>query len=80
MSLNIRKNEVDYMHLVAFIILFIIGSINAACHKDFSGIEAIGKFLLFVALFFIMAFILMNPALLILAVVIVVIALICCSK
>ena len=68
------------MHLVAFIILFIIGSINAACHKDFSGIEAIGKFLLFVALFFIMAFILMNPALLILAVVIVVVALICCSK
>lgn len=68
------------MHLVAFVILFIIGSINAACHKDFSGIEAIGKFLLFVALFFIIAFILMNPALLILAVVIVVIALICCSK
>lgn len=68
------------MHLVAFILLFIIGSINAACHKDFSGIEAIGKFLLFVALFFIIAFILMNPALLILAVVIVVIALICCSK
>lgn len=68
------------MHLVAFVILFIIGAINAACHKDFSGIEAIGKFLLFVALFFIMAFILMNPALLILAVVIVVIALICCSK
>ena len=68
------------MHLVAFVILFIIGSINAACHKDYSGIEAIGKFLLFVALFFIMAFILMNPALLILVVVIVVIALICCSK
>ena len=68
------------MHLVAFVILFIIGSINAACHKDYSGIEAIGKFLLFVALFFIMAFILTNPALLILAVVIVVIALICCSK
>ena len=68
------------MHLVAFILLFIIGSINAACHKDYSGIEAIGKFLLFVALFFIMAFILTNPVLLILAVVIVVIALICCSK
>lgn len=68
------------MHLVAFIILFIIGSINAAFHKDYSGIEAIGKFLLFVALFFIIAFILMNPALLILAVVIVVIALICCCS
>ena len=36
------------MHLVAFVILFIIGSINAAFHKDYSGIEAIGKFILFV--------------------------------
>ena len=68
------------MHLVAFVILFIVGSINAACHEDFSGIEMLGKFILFVALFFIMAFLLLNPALLILAVVIVVIALICCCS
>lgn len=68
------------MHILAFIFIFVCGSINAAFHQDYSGIEAIGKFLLFVALFFIMAFILTNPVLLILLVVIVVIALICCSK
>ena len=68
------------MHLVAFILLFIICSINAACHKDYSGIEAIGKFLLFVALFFIMAFILLNPALLIITIIVLVLIAIGCSK
>ena len=68
------------MHLVAFIILFIIGSINAACHKDYSGIEAIGKFILFVALFFIMAFLLLNPALLVITIIVMVLIAIGCSK
>lgn len=68
------------MHLVAFIILFIIGSINAAFHKDYSGIEAIGKFILFVALFFIMAFLLLNPALLVIAIIVLVLIAIGCSK
>ena len=68
------------MHLVAFVILFIIGSINAAFHKDYSGIEAIGKFILFVALFFIMAFLLMNPALLVIAIIVLVLIAIGCSK
>ena len=68
------------MHLVAFIILFIIGSINAAFHKDYSGIEAIGKFILFVALFFIMAFLLLNPALLVIAIIVLVLIGIGCSK
>lgn len=68
------------MHILAFILIFVCGSINAAFHQDYSGIEAIAKFLLFVALFFIMAFVLTNPVLLILAIVIVIVALICCSK
>ena len=68
------------MHLVAFVILFIIGSINAAFHKDYSGIEAIGKFILFVALFFIMAFLLMNPSLLVIAIIVLVLIAIGCSK
>ena len=68
------------MHLVAFVILFIIGSINAACHKDYSGIEAIGKFILFVALFFIMAFLLLNPELLVIAIIVLVLIGIGCSK
>lgn len=69
------------MHLLAFILLFIIGSIQAACHGDWSGVEAGAKFIGIIALFFIMAFIMTNPALLIIAVVIVVIGIIaCCSK
>lgn len=68
------------MHLVAFVILFIIGSINAAFHKDYSGMEAIGKFILFVALFFIMAFLLLNPALLVITIIVLVLIGIGCSK
>lgn len=68
------------MHLVAFILYFVCGSINAAFHKDYSGIEAIGKFLLFVALFFIMAFILLNPALLVITIIVLVLIAIGCSK
>ena len=68
------------MHLVAFIILFIIGSINAACHKDYSGIEAIGKFILFVALFFIMAFLMLNPTLLVITIIVLVLIGIGCNK
>ena len=69
------------MHILAFIILFIIGSIGAACKGDWSGMEVIGKIILFIALFLIIGYIMINPALLIIAVVIFVIILIaCCSK
>ena len=69
------------MHISAFIILFIIGSIGAACKGDWSGIGAIAKFIGFIALFLIIGYIMINPVLLIIAVVIFVIILIaCCSK
>lgn len=69
------------MHILAFIILFIIGSIGAACKGDWSGIGAIAKFIGFIALFLIIGYIMINPVLLIIAVVIFVIILIaCCSK
>lgn len=69
------------MHILAFILMFIIGSIMYATKGDYSGLIAIGKFIGFIVLFFIMAFIMMNPALLIIVAVVVVIALIaCCSK
>lgn len=69
------------MHILAFILMFIFGSIAYAFKGDYSGLVAIGKFIGFIALFFIMAFIMMNPALLIIVAVVVVIALIaCCSK
>ncbi|MFR6049359.1 MAG: hypothetical protein ACLUG6_13615 [Lachnospira eligens] len=31
------------MHILAFILIFIVGSIIAACDGDYSGIAAIGK-------------------------------------
>lgn len=69
------------MHILTFILYFIFGSIVYAFKGDYSGLVAIGKFIGFIALFFIMAFIMMNPALLIIVAVVVVIALIaCCSK
>lgn len=69
------------MHILAFILLFIIGSIQAACHVDWSGIGAIAKFIGFIALFLIVGYMMINPALLSIVVVIVVIGIIaCCSK
>ena len=69
------------MHILAFILLFIIGSIAAACKGDWSGIGAIAKFIGFIALFLIVGYIMINPALLIIAVVIfVIILIVCCSK
>ena len=32
------------MHILAFILMFVVGAIVAACDGDFSGIAAIGKF------------------------------------
>ena len=69
------------MHILEFIILFIIGSIGAACKGDWSGIGAIAKFIGFIALFLIIGYIMINPVLLIIVVIIFVIILIaCCSK
>lgn len=69
------------MYILTFILLFIIGSIGAACNGDWSGIGAIAKFIGFIALFLIVGYIMINPALLIITVVIFVIILIaCCSK
>ena len=50
------------MHILAFILLFIIGSIGAACKGDWSGIGAIAKFIGFIALFLIVGYMMINPA------------------
>lgn len=60
------------MHLVTFILLFIFGSIAAACRGDWSGIEAIGKFILYAAVIIGVACLVLNPVLLIVAIVIIV--------
>ena len=69
------------MHILAVIILCIIGSIGAACKGDWSGIGAIAKIVGFIALFLIVGYIMINPALLIIAVVVfIIILIVCCSK
>ena len=35
------------MHILAFILMFVVGSIGAALDGDFSGIAAIGKFIFY---------------------------------
>lgn len=69
------------MHILTFILMFVFGSIAYAFKGDYSGLVAIGKFIGFIALFFIMAFIMMNPALLVIVAIVFVIALVAlCSK
>lgn len=66
------------MHILTFVLMFVVGSISAACRGDWSGMEAIGKFILFVIMFFLMAAIILNPALLIIAVIVIILILVAC--
>ena len=68
------------MGIITAILLFIIGSVGAACHGDLSGFGAIAKLIGFIALFGCLAFLMINPVLLIIVVIILVIIIICCSK
>lgn len=68
------------MHILAFVLYFIIGSIDSATKGDWSGFEAMGKFLLYSGLFILMAFLLLNPALLIMGIIILVMIVACCNS
>ena len=70
-----KPNEGDNMYILTAILLFIIISIAAATKGDWSGMEAIGKVILFIALFFIVGFIIINPGLLVIAILIFVVIL-----
>ena len=60
------------MHILAGILMFVIASIVAACDGDFSGLEAIGKFVGGVVLFFVMIWLFTQPAFYIIVIIIVV--------
>ena len=60
------------MHILAFILIFIVGSIIAACDGDYSGIAAIGKFVGFFVLLFAVLWLFTQPVLLIIAIVVLV--------
>lgn len=67
------------MHILAFILIFVFGSIVAACDGDFSGLAAIGKFVGGAVLIFSMLWLFTQPALLIIVIVVLVVIAICCS-
>lgn len=59
------------MGILTSILLFVLGSIWAALDGDFSGLEAIGKFLLYVGLFFLVAWMILNPVVLVIGILVV---------
>lgn len=68
------------MHILAFILIFVVCSIIAACDGDYSGIAAIGKFVGFFVLLFAVLWLFTQPVLLIIAIVVLVLIVICCSS
>lgn len=67
------------MHILAFILMFVVGAIIAACNGDYSGIAAIGKFVGFFILLFAMLWLFTQPILLIIVIVVLILIVICCS-
>lgn len=66
------------MHILAFVLFFVIGSIAAASKGDFSGVEVIGKVLGFLFLIIGMMWLFTQPAVLLVVMVIVALIVICC--
>lgn len=65
--------KVAVMHILAFILLFVMCSIGAACNGDYSGLAVIGKVIGFFALLIGMMFLFTQPVLLFVVIVIIVI-------
>lgn len=68
------------MHILAFLLMFIVFSISAACKGDFSGLEVIGKGIGFLIILFVMLWLFTQPALLIVVIIIGAIAIIVFSS
>lgn len=63
------------MHILAFILLFILASIGAACKGDWSGFEAMGKFILYFAIIAGVLCMIAYPQFLVIAIIIIVLIL-----
>ena len=66
------------MHILALILMFIVGSVVAACNGDFSGLEAIGKFVGVAVLIFVMLWLFTQPVLLVVVLFVVIVIAVCC--
>lgn len=73
------KREVRGMHILAFILIFVVGAIAAACDGDFSGIAAIGKIVGGAILVIGMLWLFTQPVLLVIVIVLLVVIIACCS-
>ena len=67
------------MHILALILMFVVGALIAACDGDYSGIAAIGKVVGFFVLLFAMLWLFTQPALLIIVIVVLILIVVCCS-
>lgn len=65
------------MGLVVAILFFVFASISAASKGDFSGLEMIGKFVLFIVLFIVIGTIIIHPVLLIVTILLGIALIIC---
>lgn len=54
------------MSIIVLILIFLVMSISAASHGDWSGMEVIGKIVIVVVMFGVMAVLALNPVLFIL--------------
>lgn len=62
------------MGILTSILLFVFGAIWAAFDGDFSGLEAIGKFILYAGLFLLFAWAILNPVVLVILILLIVLA------
>ena len=60
------------MHILAFILMFIIMSIIAACSGDFSGLKVVGEIVAVIALFFLFGWLILNPAFLVIVIIVII--------
>lgn len=67
------------MHILAFILMFVVGAIVAACDGDFSGIAVIGKFVGGAILVIGMLLLFTQPVLLVIVIILLVVIIACCS-
>ena len=68
------------MYILACLLLFVFGSIAAACKGDFSGLEALGKGIGFLVLLFVMLWLFTQPVLLVIVIIILVVVFFICNS
>lgn len=68
------------MHILALFLMFVVGSIFAACDGDYSGIVAIGKFVGFFILLFAMLWLFTQPVLLVIVIAVLILIAVGCSS